>query len=57
MTANFEWRRKVIQIKGTMYVCIPAIYAETINIKKGQELKLKLLEDGSLQMTPVGERK
>ena len=48
MNQNFEWNRNVIRVKGTFYICIPQLYADANDIKKGQVLRLKLLEDGSL---------
>lgn len=48
------WKRKIAQIRNSLYVCIPREYSESLGLQKGEVLSLELGEDGTL--TIKGER-
>ena len=52
---DLKWRRKALQIRGTIYVAIPIQYAEAAKIAKGTYLEIRLGEDGTLAIKKEAE--
>ena len=51
-----KWIRRTIQIKSTFYVGVPLTWAEANNLKRYGEVSIELMNDGSLRITPGGEK-
>jgi hypothetical protein len=51
---NLIWSRKAQNINYSLYVALPKIWTDTAKIKRGSNIKIELLPDGSLKITPEG---
>jgi hypothetical protein len=51
-----KWIRRTIQIKSTFYVAMPLTWAEANNLKRYGEVSIELMDDGSLRITPRGQK-
>jgi antitoxin component of MazEF toxin-antitoxin module len=55
-TMMVYWRRKVNKIQDSLYLCIPKEYADAVNLRKGDLLRLSVALDGSLRVVPEEAR-
>jgi len=47
---DLKFRRKVLRIKDTFYVSVPYLFAETIQLKRGQYVDIRIEPDGSIKI-------
>ena len=48
--SDLKFRRRVLRIKSTLYVCIPTLFAEADNLAQGSYVEIRILADGSLRI-------
>jgi antitoxin component of MazEF toxin-antitoxin module len=47
---DLKWRRKILRIRDSLYVSIPAIYAEASRLTPGQYMEIRIESDGSINV-------
>ena len=47
---DLKWRRKILRIRDSLYVSIPAIYAEASRLSPGQYMEIRIEQDGSINV-------
>ncbi len=47
-----QWRKSLISQNGSLYVNIPKTWVIINGLKKGDQIRVKLLNDGSLKIIP-----
>lgn len=47
---DLKWRRKILRIRDSLYVSIPAIYAEASKLGPGQYVEIRIEQDGSINV-------
>lgn len=47
---DLKWRRKILRIRDSLYVSIPAIYVEASKLSPGQFVEIRIEKDGSINV-------
>ena len=51
---NIKLVRKVREISGSLYICIPKYWSESVGLTKGQEVSLELVDEYTLKIRIPG---